>query len=192
MYQVHLIFLSVQASDLDLDPVSYSIMSGDNSSNFVIDSRTGVVRLVKHREPNLVGPYYVLNISASDGLHSSQAVLVVAIQDINNHKPVFRDCDKYRPIIAENLPPGSPVIQVCCIPMLLLYYKVDSCYLYAPSFFTSLAFSRSVREALSLAVRHSGIQAVRGPVRPSVRPPARHLALSNRNYGFRGEPLLQC
>ena len=120
MYQVHLISLSVQASDLDLDPVSYSIMSGDNSSNFVIDSQTGVVRLVKHREPNLVGPYYVLNISASDGLHSSQAVLVVAIQDINNHKPVFRDCDKYRPIIAENLPPGSPVIQVCCILMLLL------------------------------------------------------------------------
>ena len=116
---VHLISLSVQASDLDLDPVSYSIMSGDNSSNFVIDSRTGVVRLVKHREPNLVGPYYVLNISASDGLHSSQAVLVVAIQDINNHKPVFRDCDKYRPIIAENLSPGSPVIQVCCILMLL-------------------------------------------------------------------------
>ena len=90
-------------------------MSGDNSSNFVIDSRTGVVRLVKHRQPNLMGPYYILNISASDGLHSSQAVLVVAIQDINNHKPVFKYCDKYRPVIAENLPPGSPVIKVYSI-----------------------------------------------------------------------------
>ena len=113
MQQTHLISFPVQASDRDLDPVFYSIMSGDNSSNFVIDIRTGVVRLVKHRQPKLIGPYYVLNISASDGLHSSQAMLVVAIQDINNHKPVFRDCDKYRPVIAENLPPGSPVIQVC-------------------------------------------------------------------------------
>ena len=118
---INLTSFLVQASDLDLDPVSYSIMSGDNSSNFVIDSRTGVVRLVKHRQPNLVGPYYVLNISASDGLHSSQAMLVVAIQDINNHKPVFKDCDKYRPVIAENLPPGSRVIQVCCMSIRCYY-----------------------------------------------------------------------
>jgi len=116
-----LFFFSVQASDLDLDPVSYSIMAGDNSSNFVIDSRTGVVRLVKHRQPNLIGPYYVLNISASDGLHVSEAVLTVAILDINNHKPVFRDCHKYRPVIAENLLPGSPVIQVC-IGMLTQFF----------------------------------------------------------------------
>lgn len=96
-------------------------MSGDNSSNFVIDSRTGVVRLVTRRAPNLVGPYYALNISASDGLHTSQAVLIVAIQDINNHKPVFRDCNKYRPVIAENRPPGSPVIQVCSAVTFLLF-----------------------------------------------------------------------
>ena len=94
-------------------------MSGDNSSNFVIDSRTGVVRLVKQRAPNLVGPYYILNISAKDGLHTSEAVLIVAIQDVNNHKPVFRDCNKYRPVIAENLPTGSPVIQVCRVLTLL-------------------------------------------------------------------------
>ena len=97
---------------MDQDPVSYSIISGDNSSNFVMDNRTGVVRLVSHRKPNLIGPYYILNISASDGLHVSQATLIVAILDINNHKPVFKDCDTYRPVIAENRPRGSPVIQV--------------------------------------------------------------------------------
>ena len=112
---IYFLSVIVQASDLDLDQVSYSIMSGDNRSNFVIDSRTGVVRLVKHRQPNLVGPLYVLNISASDGLHVSQAVLVVSIQDINNHKPVFKDCDKYRPVIAEDIAIGSPVIQVCSV-----------------------------------------------------------------------------
>lgn len=106
------LFFLVQASDLDLDPVSYSIISGDDNSNFVIDNRTGVVRLVSHRAPSLVGPYYELNISASDGLHTSQAVLIVAIQDINNHKPVFKDCDKYKPVISENVRPGSSVIQV--------------------------------------------------------------------------------
>lgn len=79
----------------------------------MIESRTGVVRLVNHRQPNLVGPHYYLNISASDGVHVSQAMLTVSILDINNHKPVFRDCNKYRPVIAENKPSGSPVIKVC-------------------------------------------------------------------------------
>ena len=102
----------VQASDKDLDPVSYAILAGDNSSNFVIDSRTGVVRLVKDRQPSLVGPYYVLNISASDERHVSEAVLMVAVHDINNHRPVFEDCANYRPIISENLPAGSSVIKV--------------------------------------------------------------------------------
>ncbi|XP_068725251.1 protocadherin-like protein isoform X1 [Montipora capricornis] len=103
---------TVQANDLDLDPVSYSIISGDNSSNFVMDNRTGVVRLVSHRKPNLILPFYFLNISASDGVHVSQAMLIVAVLDINNHKPVFRDCGKYRPVIAENMSPGSSVLQV--------------------------------------------------------------------------------
>ena len=77
-----------------------------------MDNRTGVVRLVNHRKPNLILPFYFLNISASDGVHVSQAMLIVAVLDINNHKPVFRDCDKYRPVIAENMLPGSPVLQV--------------------------------------------------------------------------------
>lgn len=56
---------------MDFDLVFYSIMFGDNSSNFVIDSWIGVVCLVKYREFNFVGLFYVFNISVLDGLYSS-------------------------------------------------------------------------------------------------------------------------
>jgi len=41
-----------------------------------------------------------------------QAGLVVAIEDVNNHKPVFKDCAKYKPKVREHLPARTYVIQV--------------------------------------------------------------------------------
>jgi hypothetical protein len=73
--------------DKDLDDVTYSIASGDNTTNFVIDSKTGVIRLIKTRKPELRGPFYVMNISATDGMHISQVRNGPMNQSINQQGP---------------------------------------------------------------------------------------------------------
>ena len=45
-------------------------------------------------------------------LHTSTAVVVVFITDVNDNKPVFEDCSSYSPKIEEGAPNGSPVIKV--------------------------------------------------------------------------------
>lgn len=45
-------------------------------------------------------------------LHTSTAVVVVFITDVNDNKPVFEDCASYSPKIEEGAPNGSPVIKV--------------------------------------------------------------------------------
>ena len=45
-------------------------------------------------------------------MHTSTAVVVVFITDVNDNKPVFKDCSSYSPKIEEGAPNGSPVIKV--------------------------------------------------------------------------------
>ena len=45
-------------------------------------------------------------------VHTSTAVVVVFITDVNDNKPVFQDCVSYKPKIEEGAPNGSPVIKV--------------------------------------------------------------------------------
>ena len=45
-------------------------------------------------------------------VHTSTAVVVVFITDVNDNKPVFEDCSSYTPKIEEGAPNGSPVIHV--------------------------------------------------------------------------------
>ena len=45
-------------------------------------------------------------------MHTSTAVVVVFITDVNDNKPVFKDCASYAPRIEEGAPNGSPVIKV--------------------------------------------------------------------------------
>ena len=44
--------------------------------------------------------------------HTSTAVVVVFITDVNDNKPVFEDCASYSPKVEEGAPNGSPVIKV--------------------------------------------------------------------------------
>ena len=44
--------------------------------------------------------------------HTSTAVVVVFITDVNDNKPVFEDCSSYSPKVEEGAPNGSPVIKV--------------------------------------------------------------------------------
>ena len=45
-------------------------------------------------------------------IHTSTAVVVVFITDVNDNKPIFQDCGSYGPKIEEGAPNGSPVIKV--------------------------------------------------------------------------------
>ena len=65
---------------------------------------------------------YELNITAKDDgacckngamtIHTSTALVVVFITDVNDNKPVFEDCEKYNPKVQENAESGTFVIKV--------------------------------------------------------------------------------
>ncbi|XP_061324823.1 neural-cadherin-like [Pezoporus flaviventris] len=111
---------TVNAIDPDGDGVTYSILSGNQKRNFVIDPKKGLVRLRSSPFLELQGTY-VLNVTAADdnasgGPHSltSTAQVVVKIDDVNNNKPVFQKCQYYQEhaFVLENQPSGTVVLQV--------------------------------------------------------------------------------
>ncbi|XP_015226620.1 PREDICTED: neural-cadherin-like [Cyprinodon variegatus] len=112
---------TVLAKDPDGDGITYSITAGNEEGNFVIDSQKGLIRLRSTPLPKLQGLEYVLNVTATDdnasgGLHplSSNARVVVGVDDVNNNKPIFEQCQQYREqaSVLENQPAGTFVLQV--------------------------------------------------------------------------------
>ncbi|XP_065207824.1 neural-cadherin isoform X2 [Planococcus citri] len=113
---------TVVASDKDGDNVKFGFVGGGTSSGqFVIEEITGVIRL--HSKPiTLDRDKYELNVTAVDDgscclngdltIHTSTAVVVVFITDVNDNKPVFKDCAKYNPKISEGTANGHEVIKV--------------------------------------------------------------------------------
>ncbi|KAG7247643.1 hypothetical protein CRUP_017161, partial [Coryphaenoides rupestris] len=80
-----------------------------------------IIKLRLSPPPRLRGPQYVLNITATDdnaagGPYplSSSAQVVVGINDINNNKPLFHECQNYsqNAVVLENQPPGTFVLRV--------------------------------------------------------------------------------
>nr|CAI5820143.1 unnamed protein product [Callosobruchus analis] len=98
---------TVVASDKDGDNVRFGFVGGGTSSGqFVIEEITGVIRL--HNKPiSLDRDKYELNVTAMDDgaccvngdttIHTSTAVVVVFITDVNDNKPIFKDCGSYYP-----------------------------------------------------------------------------------------------
>ncbi|XP_061573337.1 neural-cadherin, partial [Cololabis saira] len=111
----------VHANDPDGDGVSYAITGGNEDSNFQLDNQKGIIKLRRSPPPRLRGPQYVLNITATDDNASggpyplsSSAQVIVGINDINNNKPVFEECQNYgqNAAVLENQPPGTFVQRV--------------------------------------------------------------------------------
>ena len=119
---------TVVASDKDGDGVTFGFVGGTSTSGlFKIEENTGVIRLIPG-VINLDRDKYELNVTATDDgkcclepgsppvdpstLHTSTAVVVVFITDVNDNKPVFEDCASYAPKVEEGAPNGSPVIKV--------------------------------------------------------------------------------
>ncbi|XP_023271307.1 neural-cadherin-like [Seriola lalandi dorsalis] len=112
---------TVLAKDPDGDGIIYSITAGNEEGNFVIDSQKGLIRLRSTPLPKLQGLEYVLNVTATDdnasgGPHplSSTARVIVGVDDVNNNKPVFEECQQYREqaSVLENQPTGTFVLRV--------------------------------------------------------------------------------
>ncbi|XP_058502129.1 neural-cadherin-like [Solea solea] len=112
---------TVLAKDPDGDGIIYSITAGNEEGNFIIDSQKGLIRLRSTPLPMLQGLEYVLNVTATDdnvsgGPHSlsSTARVIVGVDDVNNNKPVFEECQQYREqaSVLENQPTGTFVLQV--------------------------------------------------------------------------------
>ena len=103
---------SVKATDGDGDKIIYDIIEGNDAGLFIIDQARGVVKLTKDKSLNFVQPYYILNISATDGMYSGYCVVRLNITDINDHAPVFTKCLDYHPSIPENSPLETTVLQV--------------------------------------------------------------------------------
>ncbi|KAM3928305.1 neural-cadherin-like isoform 2-T2 [Leptodactylus fuscus] len=112
---------TVYAKDPDGDNVSYFIVEGNNEGNFDLDSQKGILRLRRTPLPRLLSTQYVLNVSAVDDNSSggpsslrSFTQVIVGINDVNNNKPVFRECLQYseNSWVLENQPPGTFVLQV--------------------------------------------------------------------------------
>ncbi|XP_072382275.1 neural-cadherin-like [Diabrotica undecimpunctata] len=113
---------TVVASDKDGDNVRFGFVGGGTSSGqFVIEEITGVIRL-HNKAISLDRDKYELNVTAMDDgaccpngdttIHTSTAVVVVFITDVNDNKPIFKDCGTYYPKVEEGAPNGSPVIKV--------------------------------------------------------------------------------
>lgn len=116
---------TVVASDKDGDNVIFGFAPSTKTSIshlFQIDDRTGVIRL-SNNAIKLDGPKYELNVTAKDDgkccegkgnniIHTSTALVVVFITDVNDQKPTFEDCANYNPTVKEGSPFLTPVTTV--------------------------------------------------------------------------------
>ncbi|KAM3616889.1 uncharacterized protein V6R79_025517 [Siganus canaliculatus] len=103
----------VQASDADssdFDKLEYSILSGNERMNFLMDKKTGILTMSKQREQRM-DPAYSLNVSVSDGVFTSTAQVHVKVFGANLHCPVFQQ-NTYEAELRENPVVGAKVIQV--------------------------------------------------------------------------------
>nr|XP_046911229.1 neural-cadherin-like isoform X3 [Dermatophagoides farinae] len=113
---------TVVASDKDGDGILFGFVGGGTTSGmFTIEERTGVIRLTSGNI-ELDKDKYELNVTARDDgsccrngartIHTSTALVVVFITDVNDNKPVFEECGSYEPKVEEGAPSGTHVITV--------------------------------------------------------------------------------
>uniref|UniRef100_A0A3P8RFC4 FAT atypical cadherin 1a n=1 Tax=Astatotilapia calliptera TaxID=8154 RepID=A0A3P8RFC4_ASTCA len=102
----------VQASDpdsSDTNKLEFSIISGNEDQNFAINKHTGDITISNHRRPHMQ-PLYNLNVSVSDGVFRSSALVTVKVIGANFHSPTFSQVD-YLAELVENSPVGTLVAE---------------------------------------------------------------------------------
>ncbi|KAM7413789.1 hypothetical protein PAMA_020925 [Pampus argenteus] len=101
---------ALDADSSDFDKLEYSILSGNERMNFVMDRKTGIITLSSHRKQRME-PVYSLNVSVSDGVFTSTAQVHVKVLGANLYSPVFGQ-NMYEAELRENAAVGTKVIQV--------------------------------------------------------------------------------
>ncbi|XP_057698824.1 protocadherin Fat 1a isoform X1 [Corythoichthys intestinalis] len=102
----------VQASDADSSDsgkLEFAIVYGNEDQSFAIDKRTGAVVISNHRRPQM-RPIYHLNVSVSDGVYRSSALVEVTVVGANFHNPAFSQAE-YVVELVENSPVGTLVAE---------------------------------------------------------------------------------
>ncbi|KAJ8416521.1 hypothetical protein AAFF_G00358090 [Aldrovandia affinis] len=103
----------VQASDVDSSDVGkleYSLLSGKEDQDFVIDAKSGQIAISSRRRPQME-PLYNLNVSASDGVFRATATVRVTVVGANFHGPAFAQID-YVVELSENSHVGTLVTEI--------------------------------------------------------------------------------
>lgn len=102
----------VQASDADSSDsaeLEFSILSGNEEQNFVADKKSGAIVISNHRKPHME-PLYNLNVSVSDGVFRTSALVKITVNGANFHSPSFPQVD-YIVELLENSPVGTLVAE---------------------------------------------------------------------------------
>nr|XP_061797028.1 protocadherin Fat 3-like isoform X3 [Nerophis lumbriciformis] len=103
----------VQGSDADnsdFEKLEYSILSGNERLNFVMEKKTGIITLSSHNKERME-PFYSLNVSVSDGVFTNTAQVHVKVLAANLYSPIFGQ-NVYEAEVKENAAVGTKVIQV--------------------------------------------------------------------------------
>ncbi|EDW19762.2 fat-like cadherin-related tumor suppressor homolog isoform X3 [Drosophila mojavensis] len=113
----------------DINFLQYKIVDGNELQTYNIDKRSGIIYL-----QNMLNftdkPVTILNISISDGVHTSYARLKIILVPENVHSPVFDEVT-YEAKISENLPNGQKIITVKAVDndfgqYANVYYEITS------------------------------------------------------------------
>ena len=106
--------ITVQADDADsgiLGQVSYSIISGNNESAFIINTTTGSITVNGDIDREMLSAY-TLGVMATDGRgRSAQSRVEIIVTDINDNSPVFNP-SSYHITVYENASINSTLITV--------------------------------------------------------------------------------
>lgn len=106
----------VNALDPDISDkwkIMYSIVGGNELQAFTINNKSGIITVSNVHQLTQQSTYK-LNISATDGVYSSYAQVMIEIESANHHNPVFTRT-VYEVALKEHLPIGVLIVTVTAI-----------------------------------------------------------------------------
>ncbi|XP_053559873.1 protocadherin Fat 1 isoform X2 [Bombina bombina] len=104
---------ATDADSSDAEKLDYSILAGNYGLNFIMNSKTGIIT-VSHLHKNVFHPFYILNVSVTDGVFRNSAQVHIAVLSANLHSPVFKQ-NEYEVELSENSPVQTLVTEVKAI-----------------------------------------------------------------------------